>query len=154
MLQVHWIGQMQHVPDCIHPVWLNFSSNSLLDDHVFNIEIPLVQSPALILCYVEVRNNLTQENTACALVPHKELVATQNTKKCWGDIWKCIFSFLMLLMYHRGRKMTLWCSLIISLFLPHSLSRVCKRCRPKKSTQGVTFTSGFLLVLRGIRVEA
>lgn len=44
--------------------------------------------------------------------------------------------------------------LIIPLWFPHSLSCVRKRCQPKKSTQSLTFTSGFLLVLHGINSKS
>lgn len=64
---------MQHVPDWIHPFWLKFSRNGLLDGHGLNTEVPAVQYPVLSMY------SLTQENTASALVPYKEFVTTQNT---------------------------------------------------------------------------
>ena len=50
----------------------------------------------------------------------------------------------------RQKNDTVRLHLIIPLWFPDSLSSICKRCQPTKSTQDLIFTLGFLLVFCGI----
>lgn len=71
-------------------------------------------------------------------------------KKCWGDIWNASLISWCCWDTTGAENSPVRLSLLIPLWFPRPLSCVHKSCQPKKSTQGVMFTSGFLLELHGI----